>query len=408
MAILVIITGLYAVPTAQCMRDFKQNKIFLANAIAAVPSTVVLLVLAKSGSGAMAFAWSRVIGQLVAGSIIMYYAPRRYRPGMKRSALSVLFTFGLPVAGASFVSYILQNIDYALIGRFAGTVILGTYVLAFNTASWSTTLLAGVINGVSMPAFSRVRHDPAQLQDAIRSALRAVALVAVPFCTLMMVLSRPLVLTMYGSRWQEAASVLPVLTVYGAISVICLLFSSILASLGRTRIILGIQLVWLFTLGIAMWVGVRRHGIMGAAEAHVVVVVLIVLPCYLAALRRFTVVRVGLLGRSVGLALIAGVLAALVAWLAVVLLTSPLLQLLVGGVTGILVYLLAVFPQAIVLFRRDLGSNRKVRRILRLYHCLGSVIGVEIGVPAARENRDKRQPGLLRDDPHHRAVRQSV
>ena len=45
------------------IRDFKQRKIFLANAISFVPSTVLLIILAKSGNGAMAFAWSRVVGQ---------------------------------------------------------------------------------------------------------------------------------------------------------------------------------------------------------------------------------------------------------------------------------------------------------------------------------------------------------
>ena len=78
---------------------------------------------------------------------------KKYYPGMARGALSVLYTFGIPLAAAEFVSYVLQNVDYALIGRLMGTVALGTYVLAFNVASWSTTLLGGVMTGVSMPAF---------------------------------------------------------------------------------------------------------------------------------------------------------------------------------------------------------------------------------------------------------------
>ena len=33
-------------------------------------------------------------------------------------------------------------------------------VLAFNVASWPASLLGAVINNMSMPAFSRVKHDP--------------------------------------------------------------------------------------------------------------------------------------------------------------------------------------------------------------------------------------------------------
>ena len=271
------------------MREFRQDKIFLANAIATVPSTAVLLLLAMSGSGAMAFAWSRVAGQLVAGSIVLFYAGKKYYPGMARGALSVLYTFGIPLAAAEFVSYVLQNVDYALIGRLMGTVALGTYVLAFNVASWSTTLLGGVMTGVSMPAFSRVKHDPALLENAMVFGLRTVALIALPMCTLLVVLAHPLVLTIYGSRWSKAATVLPVLAVYGTIPFL-LFFSSVLSALGKTRVILSTQL--LFALAIAMWIGVRSYGIVGAAVAHVVVVALFVFPCYLAAVRRAVHVRI--------------------------------------------------------------------------------------------------------------------
>lgn len=369
MAITVLLAGLFATPTAQCMRHFKQDKIFLANAIATAPSTAVMLLLALSGSGAMAFAWSRVVGQLVAGSIVLFYAGKKYIPGMTRAALSVLFTFGIPLAAADFVSYILQNVDYALIGRFMGTVALGTYVLAFNVASWSTTLLGGVMTGVSMPAFSRVKHDPLRLENAMVYGMRTVALIALPLCTLVVVLAHPLVLTMYGSRWSKAATVLPLLAVYGAISIICLFFSSMLSALGKTRAILGTQLLWLFVLAIAMWLGVRKYGIVGAAVAHVVVVTAVVLPCYLIAVRRAVHMRIGALFKPVAPITLAGILAAAVAWLVTRCFGSPLLELLAGGIAGGATYLLLVFPQAVALFRDDLAENRRIRSVLQIYRC---------------------------------------
>lgn len=363
MAITVLLAGIFATPTAQCVREFRQDKIFLANAIATVPSTAVLLLLAMSGSGAMAFAWSRVVGQLVAGSIVLFYAGKKYYPGMARGALSVLYTFGIPLAAAEFVSYILQNVDYALIGRLMGTVALGTYVLAFNVASWSTTLLGGVMTGVSMPAFSRVKHDSALLENAMVFGLRTVALIALPMCTLLVVLAHPLVLTIYGSRWSKAATVLPVLAVYGAISIICLYFSSVLSALGKTRVILSTQLFWLFALAIAMWIGVRSYGIVGAAVAHVVVVALFVFPCYLAAVRRAVHVRISQLFKAIVPVTLAGLLAAAVAWVCMRCFSSPLLELLAGGAAGSATYLLLVYPQAEALFRRNPLENQRSRSV---------------------------------------------
>ena len=157
MALAVLLVGVFAVPGAQLVRDFKQDKLFLANVVGFVPSTVLVILLAKSGQGAMAFAWSRVSARPLPASYSSPRYPRSTGPASRLRAL-LLVRFGLPLA-ANFVNYILLNVDYALVGRLMGAVALGTYVLAFNVASCPSTLLSSMINNVSMPAFSRVQHD---------------------------------------------------------------------------------------------------------------------------------------------------------------------------------------------------------------------------------------------------------
>jgi lipopolysaccharide exporter len=395
MALTVVLVGIFAVPTAQCMRDFKQDKLFLANALSFIPSTVLLLVLAKSGSGAMAFAWSRLAGQVVSGLVVAACVQKNYLPGISRGAFSVLYKFGVPMAAANFIGFILLNVDYALVGRRLGAVQLGTYVLAFNVASWSSTLLSSVINSVSIPAFSRVRHDPRLLRDAIDSGLRAVAVIAMPMCTLLVVISRPLVLTMYGARWEAAARVLSVLSVYGVISVICLLFSGMLTGLGRSKFVLIVQIVWLAVLFPAMTIGVRKDGIVGAAVAHIVVIGPIVLPCYLIALKRATGIRISMLVKGLFPSLIAASVAAALTRLAISAIDSPLLQLIVGTVVGGFVYAAAIAPQAVILFLREKTVHPRVRRVLRIYYNTGRMAGLQVGTPprhaARRPSRGRRR-----------------
>jgi PST family polysaccharide transporter len=378
MAIPVFLVGVFAVPTSQMVRDFRQDKLFLANAISFVPSTALLIILAKSGSGAMAFAWSRVVGQLVVGCVLIMVAPRHYRPGFSRSALSILFRFGLPLAGANFVNYILLNVDYAFVGHLLGAAALGTYVLAFNVASWPSSVLGTVINSVSMPAFSRVKHDPDLLKNSIETSLRGVSLLVLPICAMMMALAHPLVLTLYGEKWAASANVLRILSLYGAVSIICLLFANMLAGLGRSKFLLAIQVVWLGTLVPAMALGVNMDGIVGAAYAHIAIIVPIVLPSYLLALKRTTEVRFAALGKAVLPALLASSVAALAAGGAASRVSTPLIQLITGLVAGGVVYAICAGPQTVAVF----GPKQAARRVLHVYSVAGRLVGLSNGTQA--------------------------
>ena len=231
-----------------------------------------------------------------------------------------------------------------------------------------------MINNVSMPAFSRVQHDADLLRNTMASALRSLSLVVMPMCALIMVLARPLVLTLYGAKWAASADVLSVLALYSAVSVICLLFANILAGLGRTTFLLVVQLVWLGALVPAMVLGVHQDGIVGAAYAHIAVIGPVVLPSYLLVLRRVTGVRFSALAKAVLPAFLAAAAAAAAAWAAASLLSLPLAQLVAGGAVGGLVYVLAAAPLLIALLGQT--TNPHALRILGVYGAAARLVGL--------------------------------
>jgi PST family polysaccharide transporter len=379
MALVLFISGIFAVPSAQLTRDFKQDKLFLANIISLVLSTVALLALAKSGSGAMAFAWSRVVAQLVMGCVMAASVSKHYRPGFARNALSVLVRFGLPLAGANVVNYILLNVDYAFVGHLIGAVALGIYMLAFNLASAPGLLLGNVINSVSLPAFSRMRHDPDLLKNAMTGAVRAISLILMPMCGLMIVLARPLVLTLYGAKWAASAEVLSILALYGATSIMCILFANMLTSLGKTRFILVVQLLWIGGLVPAMAIGVHRNGIVGAAAAHIVVIAPLVLPAYIVALKRATGIRLTMLAKAVLPPLLAASAAVLAARVSAAQFAGPLVQLIAGVAVGVLVYVALAAPQGIAWLSHEQARKLRALRLFRMYSSAAQTVGLPVG-----------------------------
>lgn len=396
LALVMFIVGAFAVPNCQLIRDFKQNKLFLAQVIGFVPATLLLILLAKSGGGAMAFAWSMLVGQVFSGCVVVASVPKIYLPGISRSALSILWKSGLPLGAANIINFILVNVDYALIGHLIGAVALGTYVLAFNIASWPASLLGNMVNHVSMPAFSRVKHDADLLGNTVASALRALSLVVMPISALSIALARPLILTMYGAKWIASAEVLSVLALYGAISIICVLFANVLAGLGLSKFLFVVQIIWLGALVPAMVLGVHGDDLVGAAFAHIAVLAPIVLPTYLLVLKRKTGVRLAGLAKAILPGLLAAVAAALAARGLASHFTNSLVQLTIGLATGGLIYAVAVAPQAIEMLNRGRPGNLYAKRVLYLYSAATRLIGLRVRTPPKHSGKGGGQRGRQR------------
>ncbi len=344
LAVNVALLGAFAVPGAQLQREFRQRRIFFANAVAYVPSSAALIVLAVVGDGAMAFAWSSVVRGLTTGVVLLLSVSRRYWPGFNREELPALLRFGLPLALANLLSQLLMNVDYVFIGRVRGAEQVWLYVLAFNIASWPIAVLGSTMNGVVVPAFSKVDRSLDTMTNALRRATSSVALVACPIAAMTMALSRPLVLTLYGDEWGRAAPVLTVLALYGVLSVCSLLFANVVIAMGRTMVLLVVQVAALLCLLPALALGVAAWDLVGIGWGHLAVVTCVTIPAYLTAIRTSTGVSPAVPLRAIVRPLAAATVAAATAHLASGLVSESLFSLALGGTLGVLVYTVLAAP----------------------------------------------------------------
>lgn len=344
LALCLVLTGIFAVPGAQLVREFRQDRIFLATVVGFLVGNPVLLVLALQGGGATAFAWSRVVGQLAVGAVMVASLSRRYRPGWNAAVVGSLVRFGLPLSLANLVNWTLLNADYLVIGRMVSAAEVGVYMIAFNVANWSTSILGSVLNNVVVPALGRVSGSREELGRATTSATRLVALVAMPVAALTVGLAGPLVETVFGARWSQAAGVLQVLGVYGGMYAFSLLFVNVLVAAGATGRLLAVQVLWAAALAPGMVVGVRLFGLTGAAWAHVAVMALLALPCYGLMVRRVTGRSAAALARATSRPAVAAAVGGLVAWGAATVLGGGAAGLLAGGLAGTAAYLAVAAP----------------------------------------------------------------
>jgi PST family polysaccharide transporter len=244
--------------------------------------------------------------------------------------------FGLPVCGANALSWLVLNVDYIVIGRTAGAVTLGFYVLAFTVSTWPVNALVQAVRNVALPGFSRL--------DRTKSAVSFISSFALVLAAGLLVgvllgpLARPVVTFVYGPTWLASAGALGVLAVFGAIRVVFDLMATFLIARGASRPVLVVQIAWVVALVPAMVLGVHNWGIVGAGVAHLVVAVTVVLPAYALTLHRQGVSFLALV-RAAAPPIGAAMVAAIAVWATAKATDAPWQALVLGSAVGILVYL---------------------------------------------------------------------
>jgi PST family polysaccharide transporter len=340
----VLLAGLGAVPYALLVRDFRQDKRFAADTSNFAVSSVTVVVFALAGLGANALALSRLLGQLMNVILLFVMVRPLYLPEWNWPVMRRVLRFSLPLAGADVVGFSLNNADYVVIGRILGALPLGFYMLAYNISGWPVSVLGLMINEVALPAFAQTRDDRRGLPRRVMGAMSITGAIAFPISALIFALAHPLVVFVYGSKWNEAADVLGVLALFGSIRIMLVLLMNIQAALGHSRAVLAVQLTWLIALVPALVLGVRMDGIFGAAVAQEAVGLLIVIPLAVILVSRAGGGSLSSLLGSLVLPLLGGVVVGLTAWGVSQPFGHPGAQLLIGGFAGIAVYLLVFGP----------------------------------------------------------------
>ncbi|MEU5696798.1 lipopolysaccharide biosynthesis protein [Actinosynnema sp. NPDC020468] len=343
MSVALVIAGASAVPGALLQREFRQDHKFAADTSAFVLGTITVVVLALLGFGAWSLAWSRIVTNLTAAVVMFVFTKERYRPGWDTAKAREALAFGVPLAGASLLVLGVMNVDYLMVGSILGTVPLGYYLLAFNLANWPVGAFSQPVRSVSLSAFSQVRDDPEVFQRTFSRALRLLALATVPACVLLATLADPIVRVLYGEVWAPAATALALLVLLGAFRVALELGYDLLASVGRSRAILVIHLLWMGALVPLLALGAHLDGIRGVAAAQSVVVLVFIVPAYLYAFRPYGL-RARALGAAVARPALGGLVMIAVALGVQWLFADPVVRLLAGGALSVAAYGAVVFP----------------------------------------------------------------
>ncbi|MGI5284686.1 oligosaccharide flippase family protein [Nonomuraea polychroma] len=347
----ILVEAVTAVRSAALMREFAQDKLAVANLSGFAVNATLAISLAVGGAGAYSFAWGQLAAAVVTGVIVLALAKMPWKLGYDRVVAGQLLRFGLPSAAGFGLEAVLMNSSFIVVGAILGKVQLGYYLLAFNVSSWVPGLIGTALRYVSIPGFSRLAEDPDAdaLTEGIRRTLPPLVSFVLPVALVMATLAHPLVALLYGAEWDQAAGVLRFLAVLMVVRMITsFLTVDILTSVGATKSTIWLNLGWAAALLPALVAGAYAGGIRGAAMGNAAAAVFVALPLGLLLLRRHGVRLAPVLP-----GLVRPGLATLAAGVTMVALTTafdfdPLVELIVVGGTGMIIFTLLAVPGAVL------------------------------------------------------------
>ncbi|MFF8189223.1 lipopolysaccharide biosynthesis protein [Microbacterium sp. NPDC016588] len=212
-----VVFFLYAV-TAQFRAEASKSLRFKAMAVADVSAQALSFAAAIVAALWGATYWALVLQQVLSALLLLIFLwiAARWIPSWpsRRTDIRSLVGFGLNNLGAQLVTYVSNNVDSVLIGRFWGVEQLGLYSRAYQLYRLPLQQLAAPMTRVAFPILSKIKDDET-FERYVRQAqlLQTYIIGGVFFAAI--ALSSALIEITLGSGWDQTKGLFAILAVGG-------------------------------------------------------------------------------------------------------------------------------------------------------------------------------------------------
>lgn len=189
--------------------------------------------MAISGWGAT----SLVAAWLVQATVVLVASymvkPHAVRPLFWYADAASAVGTGRAVFLTNIVNWMLNNLDRVMIGRLLNAQALGLYNVAYNLAAMPNNLLLGALQPAFLAAGARLQDERERLGRAYFQMLATIFVLVFPVFVFLALVSNDLVRLLYGSKWNDAGTVLCILFLSMPAYVIWGLSTPVLWNTGR-------------------------------------------------------------------------------------------------------------------------------------------------------------------------------
>lgn len=340
MGLIVFINAMKVVQTAVFTRDMDFKTQMKANTLSALVSGCLAVAAASAGLGVWSLVVQMLSSALVSGLVLWWLS--QWRPALEFSGESFarLFGFGWKLLAEGLLQTLFENSYVLVIGRFFGAELTGLYYLAGKISGIISRQLTGAVQGVTFPALSTLQDDNAALAYKYRQIMQFMLFIIAPTMGLLAGLSPALFELMFDERWAGAVPYLQLLCIVGVLYPLHALNVNLLNVKGRSDLVLKVGLVKK-TVSLTLLFLAIHYGVLGIVISQVIGSILSLVPntyfsARLVGYSLFDQVKDVL--PPISAAGLAGIAAW---WVAHCVVSLPIMALLLAGMVGLLVYVVA-------------------------------------------------------------------
>lgn len=263
-ALQIVIGALGSVHYALFQRNLDFRTPFKIRLASYLLSSLVGIFLAWRGYGIWALV-AHGMGVTVLGALLTWtLSPWRPLFCFRWESFRKLFSFGGYLFLTNLLGMICSRFHTIIIGKLFGVRELGIYNRADATKQLPSAALAGSINRIAFPLFSRAAGDPQRVRRGFKIAIRGVMFLNVPMMIGIACVAEPLIVTLFGAGWAEAAPLLEILALAGILWPLHVMNLNVLKAMGHSGKIFKMELVNKF-VEVGLIVAGSRFGLPGMA-----------------------------------------------------------------------------------------------------------------------------------------------
>jgi O-antigen/teichoic acid export membrane protein len=264
-----LVSALGATQMALLVRDMQFNRLELRQMGATVVGAGTGISIAVAGFGPWAIVGQQLAEVTTSTALLWMLSPWRPSATFSFASLQRLGRFAGNVFSQNVIYQAGRNLGNVLVGRLLGPTSLGAFVLATNVILMPFARIAGPLQQVFFPAFSRMSDDREHMADVWIRATRLVALISIPPLVGLAVIAPDFVHVVLGERWHRATPVIQILVVVGIVQALQTLNAEVLLALDKAGTLLRFTMLsFVGTIGGCI-AGVH-WGIVGVATCYAI------------------------------------------------------------------------------------------------------------------------------------------